>query len=116
MLVSFSENKPTRLALLRELMKISKNEIVLQLNILKEGDTYVAYSPALDLSSCGKTVGEAKRNFQSALNLFLEELQEMGTLDEVLLDLGWRHGNTPKFSWIPPHLLNSQIKVHLPRL
>lgn len=35
-------------------MKISKKETILKVNILKEGKEYIAYSPALDISSCGK--------------------------------------------------------------
>lgn len=89
---------------------------MLQVNILKEGDTYVAHAPALDLSSCGKTMAEAERNFQAALDLFMEELKEMGTLDEVLLELGWQRCASPKHGWIPPNLLKTQIKVHFPRL
>ena len=96
-------------------MKISKNEIILQINILKEGDQYVSHSPALDLSSCGKTAAEAIHNIQRAVNLFLEELQEMGTLDEVLHDLGWRRSDTAGRGWIPPHLLNKELKISFPK-
>lgn len=41
-------------------------------NILKEGEAYVAYVPALDLSSCGATDDEARRNIRDAVRAFLE--------------------------------------------
>ena len=96
-------------------MKISKNEITLEVNILKEGEDYIAYSPSLDLSSCGKSEVEAKRNLGSAVKLFLDELQEMGTLDDALLELGWRKADNPRYNWIPPQLLNATMRVSLPR-
>jgi len=36
---------------------------IIQFNtqIWKEGDMYVSYAPQLDVSSCGKTVDEAKK-------------------------------------------------------
>lgn len=96
-------------------MKISKNETILQVNILKEGKEYIAYSPALDISSCGKSEAEAKRNLGSAVKLFLDELQEMGTLDDALFELGWRKADNPRYNWIPPQLLNSTVRISLPR-
>lgn len=97
-------------------MRISKNEILLQVNILKEGSQYVAHSPALDLSSCGKTEAEAQRNLQNAVTLFFEELREMGTLDEVLLELGWRRADTPRVGWVPPYLLNREVRISFPKI
>ncbi len=51
-------------------------QVNLPVSFLKEGKTYVAYTPALDLSSCGKTLVEAERMFNEAVTLFFEELQE----------------------------------------
>ena len=41
--------------------------------VFQEGNTYVAYSPKLDVSSCGGTVEEAKGNLKTAVRLFIEE-------------------------------------------
>jgi len=57
-------------------------------HLLKEGKTYVAYVPALDLSSCGATDDEARRNIRDAVRGFLETSAEMGTLDEILRETG----------------------------
>jgi predicted RNase H-like HicB family nuclease len=55
-------------------------------HIFKEGDTYVAYVPALDLSSCGATDEEARRNIRDAVREFLATSADLGTHDEILED------------------------------
>lgn len=61
----------------------------LPVTIFREGDAFVAYTPALDLSSVGKTEKDAKRMFAEAVEAFFEELTNMGTTEAVLMDLGW---------------------------
>ncbi len=56
---------------------------------LKEKGRFVAYTPALDLSTSGATIAQAERRFIEAATLFFEECRAMGTLDEVLGKLGW---------------------------
>jgi len=58
-------------------------------HIFKEGDTYVAYVPELDVSSCGSTDEEARKNIRDALQGFFEVSMEMGTLDEILEEAGY---------------------------
>ena len=41
--------------------------------VFQEGNTYVAYSPKLDVSSCGDTVDEARNNLKTAVRLFLDD-------------------------------------------
>ena len=53
-------------------------------HLFKEGDTYVAYVPALDLSSCGDTDEDAHRNIRDAVRGFLAASADMGTLAEIL--------------------------------
>jgi predicted RNase H-like HicB family nuclease len=71
----------------------------LAVTFLREGDGFVAYSPALDLSTCGNTFEQAKKRFVEALEIFIEECQKMGTLGSVLEDLGWKKS---KNTWKPP--------------
>jgi len=52
----------------------------------KEDDKYVAYSRALDLSTCGDTEKDAWKMFREALGIFLAETTKMGTLAEVMDD------------------------------
>ena len=48
--------------------------------VWKEGSLFVSYVPQLDISSCGKTIGAARKNMKEATELFLEEAERMGTL------------------------------------
>jgi predicted RNase H-like HicB family nuclease len=59
-------------------------------HIFKEGDTYVAYVPALDVSSCGATGEEARRNIRDAVRGFLAASADLGTLDEILEEAGYK--------------------------
>jgi len=51
--------------------------------VFKEGRTYVSYCPELDVSSCGNTIDEARKNLKIAVSLFLEEAKNMGTLERA---------------------------------
>ena len=72
--------------------------------ITKHGNRFVAYSPALDLATCAKSVKGAKKNFIEAANLFLEEIFESGKADDVLSELGW---NKVHKKWSPPKTVSS---------
>ena len=66
-----------------------QQNIQLKLEIFQEGDLYVGICPALNVSSFGETVVEAKQSTQEALYCFIEECNEMGTLLEVLKESGF---------------------------
>lgn len=85
-------------------MKKSSLQIGLPITIFKEGKSYVAYSPALDLSTSASTFEKAQSRFLDAAKLFLEELVEMGTLDQVLTGLGWQKVKT---NWQPPVVISN---------
>lgn len=65
-------------------------QISLPISVLKEGKYYIAYSPALDLSTSGKTFEDVKKRFEEVVEIFFEDLSEKGTLDKVLGELGWQ--------------------------
>lgn len=52
--------------------------------VFREGEAYVAYCPELDLSSCGQNIDQARENLKTAVRLFVEEAEKMGTLDRIL--------------------------------
>jgi len=56
--------------------------------IFKEGRTYVSYCPELDVSSCGNNIDEARNNLKMAVSLFIEEAENMGTLEDILDEAG----------------------------
>ncbi len=61
----------------------------LKIEIFKEGDVFVAVSPELNVSSFGDTIDEAGASLREAVDAFIEECQELGTLDEVLEEAGF---------------------------
>ena len=76
--------------------------------VFQEGNTYVAYSPKLDVSSCGGTVDEARNNLKTAVRLFLEEAEKMGTLEDILDES--RYKKDPSGRWIPPKLVATEYE------
>lgn len=90
-------------------MKFQANLSVL---FLREKNRFVAYSPALDLSTSGKTFAEAKRRFGEAAALFFESLQRHGTTSDALEELGWQKAQR---SWKPPVLVSQETEsVRIP--
>jgi predicted RNase H-like HicB family nuclease len=84
----------------------------LPVSIFKEGDSFVAYTPALDLSTMGETFDKVQENFKEAVEIFFEEVMERGTLDEVLTGYGWTKVGT---QFEPPVQISSEpIKVSIP--
>jgi predicted RNase H-like HicB family nuclease len=84
-----------------------KMNYLLPVSILKEGDCFVAYTPALDLSTSGKSYTEVKKRFAEVVNIFFEELLEKGTLSLVLTDLGWQKVEK---KWLPPTLIAQETQ------
>src|ERR1017187_3821440 len=76
----------------KEVIKTDGESVNVLLNIIikKEGDYYVAYCPALEVSSYGKTRSEAHKMFNEALEIFIEDTHAKGSFEKVLLQLGWK--------------------------
>jgi len=58
--------------------------------VKRKGDSYVAYCPALDLTTQGRSSDEAKENLKEACSLFLTSCFERGTFEQALRELGWK--------------------------
>ena len=87
--------------------KLAIKAVNLPVTIFKEGKSYVAYSPALDLSTSASTYKKAQTNFSEIVAIFIEELVEMGTLDIVLRELGWQK---VKSNWQPPVVVSNYFQ------
>lgn len=55
---------------------------------------YVSYSPELDIAACGETVEQAKSNLIELIGINIEEMKELGTLDEFLREAGFEPLNS----------------------
>lgn len=64
-------------------------ELEFNAEIFKEGDVYVGFCPELNVSSFGDDIEDAKRSLQEAVIVFLEECEEMGSLEDVLEEAGF---------------------------
>ncbi len=63
-------------------------EVSFTVHIFREGKTYVAYVPELDVSSCGKNPEEARKNIRDAVQGFLETSKDPGTLFRAARQIG----------------------------
>ena len=85
----------------------------LPVSIFREGKNFIAYTPALDLSTTGKTFDQAKKRFEEAVQIFFEETAEKGTFDELLQSLGWQKIQK---CWTPPVEVSHQLEsVRIPQ-
>lgn len=80
--------------------------------ITKQDKRFVAYTPALDISTSGRSEKEVRARFVELANIFLEEIIGAGTADDVLSELGWKKVQR---KWTPPRVISSQtIDLRVP--
>lgn len=87
--------------------------VELPVTFIEEGDSVIAYTPALDISTSGSTRQEAHAMFQEIVRIFFNDLMENNTADEVLTGLGWKKDNL-NASWVPPRISQESIGVQIP--
>jgi hypothetical protein len=80
-------------------------QIQLTVSIIKQGNRFIAYSPAFDLSTSGRSEKQVKRRFEEAASLFVEELAKAGTMNDVLKELGWYQ---VRKQWEPPKIISQE--------
>jgi len=68
--------------------KIRFQKAILNVDFYREGKKFIAYSNPLDLSTCGNSFEEAKKRFGELVSVFFQEITEMGTLEEFLMESG----------------------------
>ena len=84
----------------------TKVSVDVQVGIMYEEGSgeYIAYCPALNVSSFGESQKDAMRSIDQAIKLFVEETCEKGTFNQCLLDLGWRIMLKPIPEFRPPKI------------
>jgi len=75
--------------------------------VFKEDETYVAYCPEFDISSCGESIEHAKEMLKTAVRLFIEEAEKMRTLEDILEESRYKKDDSGR--WFPPKLLATEI-------
>jgi len=86
-------------------------QVQLTVDIIKQGKSFVAYSPALDISTTGKTQSEARKKFQEIVDIFFEEVDDKRTLKKALTELGWKQEEK---EWKPPVISQKSVRVEVP--
>lgn len=62
---------------------------------------FIAYSPELDVVSCGPTEEKARENLHEAVAILIQEVKNKGKLTEFLKEMGFQKEKT---RWIPPRV------------
>ena len=75
---------------------------------LKEGETFICYSPAFDLAAHGDSFEDAEQSFVKTLKLFIEQVTKKGTWNKVLEEYGWEK---VKKEWNPPRIISQGNKA-----
>jgi len=89
-------------------MKKCMFKIKIPVSVLREGKKYVAYTPALDLSTSGKSYKEVKKRFEEIVDIFFNELLKKDTMEETLKDLGWRKASA---GWSAPQVISQESQT-----
>jgi len=76
----------------------------IQVEIREEEGYFIAYCPALELSSFAQDLDTAKKRFVDEVAIFIVETKRKGTLEKYLLKMGWTLREKPVPSYIPPKI------------
>lgn len=92
---------------------ISLPKIKLTVNFIKDHKQVIAYSPALDISTVGRSEEHAKKRFQELVHIFLKDIFERNVADQVLTELGWKKVilQRNKSEWVPPKVKSFDLQV-----
>ncbi|MBI4202786.1 MAG: type II toxin-antitoxin system HicB family antitoxin [Chloroflexi bacterium] len=71
------------------MVDVAQTTIEFRAEVFKEGKTYVALCPELNVSSFGPTLTRAKTALREAVSAFAEGCLELGTLEEVMEEAGF---------------------------
>jgi predicted RNase H-like HicB family nuclease len=91
-----------------------KGELLMEINITIEvwqkGKWFVSKCPELDFVSQGETREDAKKNLLEVIQIQIEEMKEMGTLNDYLAECGYERNDNnifplPEMIGFEKHLL-----------
>ena len=64
--------------------------VKLGMYLFKEGDSYIVYCPALDLSAYGNSEEHAKKSFEDVFSMTIKYMLNKNTVKEDLTNHGWQ--------------------------
>ena len=65
------------------------DKIVYQIEESREGSNCLAYCPELVITAFGDSPEEARNALRAEISAYLEDCEELGILDDVLIDAGF---------------------------
>ncbi|MFQ6025926.1 MAG: type II toxin-antitoxin system HicB family antitoxin [Dehalococcoidia bacterium] len=65
------------------------DRIVYQIEETQQGKAFTAFCPELVMTGFGDTSEEARDNLRSQIAAYLEDCEELGILDDVLIEAGF---------------------------
>ena len=83
-------------------------------DFFKENGHFIAFCKPFDLVTQGNTLEEAQKRFQELIPVFIEDLKERGTLDEVLTELGWQRFHKVWSAPVKVAEITSEVKIPCP--
>lgn len=89
-------------------------KVNIPLLFIKEGSTFVCYTPAFDLAAHGDTFDDARESFVTTFKLFVEEVTKMKTWPQVLQEYGWKK---VRHKLLPPQIIGQTLQtIEIPAL
>lgn len=73
-------------------------KVTFRAEIFKEDNVFVALAPELNVSSFGESIEEARQSLNEAIEAFVEECEDMGTLEDVMAEAGF---SLVRDTWTP---------------
>ena len=89
-----------------------ESKLLLNVTIKQENKGYSVICPELNVASQGETFEEAIDNIKEAVELYIESAEEVGSLDEVLEQLGLTKDDLKKKS-IVPNVVTANVPVEI---
>ena len=78
---------------------MGKISVKLPMQVFKEGNEFIAYCPALDISTSANSFEEVQKMFGELVHIFIDEIVKTKSVDKVLTQCGWK--KVAK-KWQPP--------------
>ncbi|MBI2542089.1 type II toxin-antitoxin system HicB family antitoxin [Candidatus Woesearchaeota archaeon] len=89
-----------------------ESQLLLNVIIKQEDKGYSVICPELNVASQGETFEETIINIKEAMELYIETAEELGTLDEVLGQLGLTKEDLKKKSLIP-RVVTANVPIYV---
>ena len=89
---------------MKETIEKKGNEFFVNVGVIafEVENQWVAYAPALEISSYGESKEDARESLWKAIKTFIDDIADKNTLTEDLLNLGWAVKKKPNLLFTAP--------------